>query len=162
MLYENPYEFYNPKRKKRHAKRNPTLNPLAMTRARQWFQGIELIEVAAGLGGLAAATMIPGVIVPTADTTWKKIAKVGLGAGCAAGAGLVAKSFGRDAAKAAVIGGLAGTCVQALGAFAGISIGGERKLLGPSRLPSRQGIGAAQVISPAYSRETEQVQIITP
>lgn len=82
--------------------------------SRQYLQGIGMTEALAAAGGLVIATVLPGMIVKTTDTTSAKWMKVGVAALAAVGAGMVGKAISPSAAKFAVVGGLAGVAVQAL------------------------------------------------
>ena len=51
----------NPRRRRRGYRRNPGALALPGT-MREWTQGIDLMDAGAAVGGLAMATMIPGMI----------------------------------------------------------------------------------------------------
>jgi len=171
MLIENPKRrgrrnlsyiapsYYNPSRKRRR-KRNTggsimRSNPLkALAIPREWSQGIDLTDAGAAVGGLAASTMLPGMLVRVADTTGQKLLKIGASLACALGAGYIAKNISPSAGKAAVTGGVAGTVVQALGMFTSIQIGE------PKRLSRR--IGEKVMVSPIMTRSDEEVSVIIP
>jgi len=150
----NPYGNYNPKRRKRRS--NPSRNPVSVKALKDWTQGVDMTDVVAGAGGLLVSTALPSaVIVPATGavlTTGQKWMKVGVAAGAALFAGYVAKvALSASAGRAAIIGGLAGTGVQAL-AVAGVEIGGVKQL-GPGRSvgrmqPGQRNIAAYQPISP--------------
>jgi len=144
---------YNPRRKRR-SRRNP-VGALALPgTVREWTQGVDLMDAAAAVGGLAASTMIPGMIVKTTVTTWDKILKLAISLGAAVGAGSVARSMvSPSAGRAAIIGGIAGTAAQAITMTTGIQIGGP-KALRPGRPQFRETIH----VSPA----AEEVQMIRP
>ena len=153
MLLENPY---NPRRRRR-ARRNPLANPFAATATlKEWTQGVDMMDAAGALGGLAAATMIPGMIIKDTSTTGKKVMKLVVALGCAIGAGAIGRSVSSPSVgKAAVIGGVAGTAAQALGLFTSIKVGDKLAL-------SSRRIGDTNVLSPRMTREGETVSIIQP
>jgi len=122
--------------------------------------GVKPIEVAAAVGGLAAATMIPGMFIKTTTTTTNKLLKVGLSFVVAVVVGGFAKGIvGYEAARAATFGGLAGAGAQTLGAFTSFKIGGGNVM---RSLPMGRGIAAADLVSPTRSREGENVSVINP
>jgi len=129
-----------------------------------WTHGFGVTDIAAAAGGLAAATMIPGMIIkPSAGAielnTMQKVLKVVIGVVAAFGAGAAAKSFLTEkAGQAAAAGGLAGVVAQAVGAFTPYSIG-RPALMAGSRV---RRFGEATTVSPAYTREGETVQLIQP
>ena len=167
LLEENPLggstmyfdEFGNPMRRKRARRRRNPLNSLAGVGAiRGWTQGVDLIDIAAGVGGMAAAAMIPGTVVKTAETGGQKFLKVIVAVGCALGAGFLAKTaISPSAGKAAIIGGLAGTGIQVIGMVTGLKLGSPVGLLSSGRR-----IGFQETISPSFTREGETVQLIQP
>ena len=126
-------------------------NQIARVIPREWTQGVDLMDAGAALGGLAASTMLPGMIVRTADTMGQKIWKLVVCLGATVGAGMVLRNVSPGAGKMAVAGGLAGTLSQALSMFTNVKIG----------QPGRS-IRTSTVVSPSYSREQETVQLITP
>ena len=157
----NPFGFdafgsmYNPRRKRKRARRNPVAKGLAMpSTIREWTQGVDLMDAGAAVGGLAAATMIPGIIVKDTTTMGGKILKLVISLGSAMGAGALGRAMiSPSAGKAAIIGGVAGTAAQALGMFTNVKIG-ERKML--------RRIGETTTISPGVTREEESVSLIQP
>lgn len=124
-------------------------NPIGAV-TKEWFGGLDMMDMGAALGGLAASTMLPGMIIKTADTTGQKLLKTGVALACAIGAGFVFRNVSPSAGKYAIAGGVAGALAQALGAFTGIQIGRPRS------------IRTSTIVSPAYSREQENVSLITP
>ena len=123
MLEENPWRS-NPRRKRR---RNMSRNPmkmLAMPKSlKSWSQGVDLTDAAAGGASLIVTGLVPGAIIKSTPTMFKKIMKLAVAVGVAMVAGTVAKgALGANAGKAAVIGGLAGVVTQAL-AIAGVKFG---------------------------------------
>jgi len=151
MLLENPY--YRNRRRKR---RNPMARGFALpSTMREWTQGVDLMDAGAAVGGLAAATMIPGMIVTSTATMGQKLWKLTVALGCAVGAGALGRAMiSPSAGKAAIIGGVAGTSAQALGMFTNIQIGQRGRLGG--------GLGSAVNVTPAHSRSEEVVQLIRP
>lgn len=142
MLIENPYyRSVTHRRKGGKVKSNPTT---AMTK--NLFQDVGLMEAGAALGGLAAATMVPGLVVKTADTTGQKLLKVIVSLGATAAAGYAFKQVNATAGKMAVAGGLAGTLTQALAMFTNIKIGGQ-----PARVSAPRTMGRiGQTIVPEF------------
>lgn len=152
VLIENPY--YRTRSRKRGGKRMK--NPLsAKTLKNEWFAGMDLVDVGAAAGGLVASSMIPSLFVKDAVTTWQKVGKIILALVSTAGAGFIARNISPSAGKAAVAGGIAGTVVQIIASFTSINLGFRQ--LNPGRR-----IGSSTVVSPAYTREQETVQLITP
>ena len=123
---------------------------------REWFAGMDLVDVGAAAGGLVLSSMIPSFIIKDAATPFQKFGKVMLALVSTAGAGFVFRNFSQSAGRAAVAGGLAGTVVQAIGSFTDLNIG-RNVLLGAGR-----SLRGANVVSPAASRAEETVQLITP
>jgi len=159
FLEENPFNSYyrNPKRRKR---RNTMKNPKMPKNVHQFFQGLDAMDAVSALAGFAGASMLPGLIVKTADTNGKKVGKLLLAAGSTGIVGAAAKSItgSMSGAQAAVAGGLAGTLAQAIGMFTSVTIG--NKALASGHATRR--IGTSTVVSPSYSREGETVNLITP
>ena len=120
LLIENP-------RRRRRRRRNPQggiMKGLGVKSiSREWFAGMDLMDMGAAVGGLAASTMIPGRIVTVAETTGQKIMKIAVAFACAAGAGFLARNISLTAGKYAVAGGVAGALSQTLGAFTNVDIG---------------------------------------
>lgn len=151
LLEENP-------RRKRSRRNPPSIMPKSLSGL---FQGVGIEEGAAAIGGLAAATMLPGYIVKleagaTELTTTQKLLKFGVALGAAGLAGMIGKSVSARMAQFAVAGGLAGAGAQAIGAFTDIKIGGQRGMRalppgGGFRRTPPSGIGRY----PAPSREPE-------
>ena len=128
MLMENPYDFgygSNP-RKKRKKSRNPKgiKGLTSATTWKEWTQGTDLVDIAAGVGGLYAASAFPPMVIKETVTTTQKLMSLGVSVLTAVAAGAAGKSFlSSDAGKAAVLGGLAGTAIRGLSMFAGIEMG---------------------------------------
>ena len=122
--FNNPITFYNPRRKRRK-RRNPMAKALAMPGTfKEWTQGVDLMDAGAAVGGLAASTMIPGMVIKTTDTGGQKFMKLLVSLGCAIGAGALGKAMiNVGAGKAAITGGIAGTAAQAIGMFTTFQIG---------------------------------------
>jgi len=148
MLIENPLGMNNPiyvapYRYRKHGKvirvpgyiknypgvRNPKggkkkmRNPKVPAVAKEWFQGADLTNVGSAIGGIAAATYIPPLLVTDTSTTGKKVLKFVACLGSAAGAGFVMRNISAQAGKYAVIGGLASAVIQGLAMFTGVQIG---------------------------------------
>jgi len=129
-----------------------------MSQFNRWTQGVSITDAAFGVGGLAAATMIPGMIVrpaagATALTMGQKWMKLGVAIATAILAGSIARGVSSEYGKATVVGGMAGAIVNGLGAFTPIQIGGSGNV---------RRIRSATDILPSNSRDTEQVQLIRP
>jgi len=115
------------------------------TTAKEWTQGVGIMEGVAGAGGLVAALMIPGMIVPTTDTLARKFGKGALSVACALGVGAAAKAFlSPTAGKAAVIGGIAGAVAQIMEMATGRSlIGGTGRMSGVRQVTQRNATVSA-------------------
>jgi len=124
--------------------------------------GVDAMDIVGAGAGLAASTILPTYIVKDTSTTSGKLMALGASAAMAIVAGFVAKSVGKQSglAKAAVLGGMAGTAITAVRMFAPtllpnpISMGG-RMLTAPRP-------AAAFPVSPAPQRESETVSLIQP
>lgn len=128
-------------------------NPLNVgTLQKEWLGGMDAMDMGAALGGLAASTMLPGMLIKDTSTTTKKLLKATVAFACAAGAGFVFRNLSANAGKMAIAGGVAGALAQTLGAFTSINIG----------TPGQRMLRGSTVVSPSYSREQESVQLITP
>lgn len=142
----------------RRYRRNPSLG-----RASKYFQGVDMTDIVCAVGGLAASSLLPPLIVKiptgTEPTTTQKILKILAAAGFALAAGYVAKQFiNPNAGKAAIFGGMAGTGGQAISAFTSYKVFPTRAVAGGGI----RRIGASSVIAPSYSRSDEQVSFIQP
>ncbi len=112
MDYYNPY-FDNPRRRKKSYRRNP-VSLGAITKKDTWM------DVVWGVGGFAAANMIPPLIVKTATTTTQKIMKLALSVGIAVVSGMLVHNFNKKdagASKAVMMGGLIGATASAVSTF---------------------------------------------
>ena len=160
MLLENPYG----RRHRRH-RRNPARALALPGTVREWTQGVDLMDAGCAVGGLAAATMLPAMLIkPSAGATeltmMQKFLKLAASIGAAFGAGAMGKAMiSPKAGKAAVIGGIAGAASQAIGMFTSFKIGDRRTLASP--YPGRR-IGSSTVVSPSTTRESETVSVIEP
>jgi len=163
LLETNPW-FGNPRkrRKSRKRRKNPVAkvtNPKVMgATMKEWTQGVDLMDMVAGAGGLVAASMLPAALIKT-DTTGMKVLKIALALGAAVGAGSLARSMiSASAGKSAVIGGLAGTGLQILATTTGVQLLGTQKMLAPAR----RRIGETTLVSPPPTRDAEIVSVIQP
>ena len=153
-LLENPY--YNPRR------RSHRRNPKGVTASvRQWSQGVTVTDAVAAASGLAAASIIPGMIVKssagtTVLTTTQKLLKLVVSAATAMAAGYIGKTVNPGVGKAAIIGGFAGTAAMALSSFT------SYKVLGTSMALPMGRFANAIPVSPTPSREGETVSLIQP
>ena len=121
-----------------------------------WMQGVDMTDAAAAGVGLAAATILPELIVKDTSKTSGKILKIVAALGSAVLAGMLLKKWNPGAGKAAVLGGMAGTVIQAVGAFTPLKIGG-----GALALPMGR-IGETSKVWQSPSREGETVNMIQP
>lgn len=110
-------------------------NPLAISKL---TGGVDAQDILGAVIGIFGASMLPGYIIKTTETTSQKLLKLLVAAGVTVGLGYVAKKAMPSAAKAVVIGGLAGTATQAIGMFTSFNIGraGIRQATRPI-LPTR-------------------------
>lgn len=128
LLYENPRRGG-----RRHSRRNPA-SAIALPKSLQRFIPASLSDIAAATGGLAASTMIPAMIVKDTSTVWKKLAKVGVSILSASLAAAIASRIMKGSAKAALLGGLAGTGGMTLAMFTKYQIGGgQRRMVSGTR-----------------------------
>ena len=110
--------------------------------AREWTQGVTIMDGVAGAGGLVATLMIPGMVVPVADTTTRKFGKGALSIGVALAVGAAAKAFlSPTSGKAAVIGGIAGAVAQIMEMVTGRSLIGG-KMSGVRSIQRKATVGA--------------------
>lgn len=126
-----------------------------------WTQGVGVMDAVAAAAGLAAATLIPPMIIKASTTTTEKLERVGISIASAIVVGIAAKSVfknNQSAAKAAVIGGLAGAAAQVLNMFAGVKITGNSSI---RSLPMGR-VGETSVVFPRSSRDGETVNMIQP
>lgn len=144
MLLENPGRRYKYNPRHRVSKRRNTMskrNPAGLGGlTKEWFGGMDIMEMGAALGGLAAATMIPGMIITTTTTTANKVMKAIASFVCAIGAGFIARNVSPGAGKAAMTGGIAGALAQTVGLFTTIKIGGPMQLNAPTFRPQMSQI----------------------
>ena len=137
-------------------------NPLSAIGIKSsWTQGVGLMEAAGAVAGLAGAAYIPGLVVKDTTTTTGKLLKVAAALGSTIVVGMALKRTAPAAAKAAVIGGMAGTVVQALGVFTSIKIPGfAGSSLGSGGYIRR--LGETTLVSPAGGRAEETITMIQP
>ena len=151
--HRNPFggETLNPRRA-----RNPIAGALGGL-----TQGVDVMDGVAAVAGLAAATMLPGVIIKS--PTGNKFLKVAIAFGAAFGVSMLMRKFvSSKAGNAAIMGGIAGAGVQLLNTVRPGTIGGELGS-GPVRFIGAGGrIGDARLVSPSMSREGENVSLIQP
>ena len=126
-------------------------NPFAMNQtAKEWSQGVGIMDAVAALAGLYMVHVIPSMIVKTTDTVTNKAFKLAADIAVAVGAGALGKAtVGATFGKAAVLGGLAGAAADGLGMFAKFT-------------PLARKIGETTLISPPANREGETVSVIEP
>jgi len=164
MLLENPalsgaawHKAHGKKRGRKRGSSGTSLAGVKLPSMKDPLMGIKPIEIIAAVGGLAAATMVPSMLVKDTSTTTKKILKVASSFIIAVAVGGIAKGFiGSEAARAATFGGIAGAGAQTLGTFTTFKIGG-----GNIGLPVGR-ISTSELVSPSRNREGENVAIIQP
>ena len=108
----------------------------------EWLGGLNVMDMGAAAGGLIASSILPGALIKDPMTTGSKILKIALAFGAAIGAGFIFRNISPSAGKAAIAGGIAGTVVQAIGAFTNWQIGGHSS--SPRYLPSPRGRGLGE------------------
>ena len=135
--YIAPYDYYKPSIrqtvsvpgyvKRLPGERNPKGGTMKKSLAgaipREWTQGVDLMDVGSAVAGLAAAGIIPGMVVTTTATGMQKFLKILTSVGVAFAAGFVFRNVSSSAGKAAVLGGLAGAATQAIGTYTNVQIG---------------------------------------
>ena len=121
LLMENPW-YGNPRSKRRGRRRSNPAMSIAKVQS-QWLQGVDMVDAAAAAGGLALSAYLPGAVIKESTTMTNKFLRLIVGIGAAVGAGFVARNISSGAGKAAIIGGIAGTVVQAMTMFTGAKIG---------------------------------------
>lgn len=158
-MLDNPW-YGNPRRRRRRSRRNP--GALAMPKGVQDLtQGVGAQEILGGGLGLVGAAAIPRMVIAPgkadsgeALTMQEKLMRVGIGVLATLGVGFVAQNVaGKGAAKAAVIGGLAGVAVTAVNTFTPMKLG----------TPGNQGaIGGRVSMSPVARTVSRGVGTQTP
>jgi hypothetical protein len=170
VLLENPIrrsgryvdQFGNPVRvASKPRRRNPKM--ARMFGLQRYMAGVRGNDIVAGGVGLAAATMLPNVFLKTEPVTnMDKAIKVGVSALSAMAAGyFMGAVAGKAMAKPAVIGGLAGTAVNTVNMIRPGTIGASRRISAARALPVGR-VSDARTVSPAMSREGEDVVLIRP
>jgi hypothetical protein len=151
MAYSDLLLYSNPTKKRKTTKKTSLKIP-GVSGVKSWLQGIDLIDAAAATAGLAAATLLPGLVMKNAPTTpIAKAGKLALAVAAAGLAGMVFKGVNTSAGKAAVIGGLAGTASQALAMFTSIKIGAPAGRVGlPSPIAASR-VGSSFPAPPAQN-----------
>ena len=160
MLLENPYRRRNVMARRKSRRGGGALAMPAV--AREWFGGMDFMDMGSALGGLAAATMIPGMLVPTAATTMQKLMKVAASFGSAIAAGFVFRNVSANAGKYAIAGGIAGALAQTIGMFTTIKIGqpmGQAMLRSPAAPAQMRRISESRAMP--YAGEDASVQVST-
>lgn len=159
MSYNDLLLYENPRRRAHRKHRNPAT---IKAQANKWMQGAGVMDVAAGVAGMAAAFMVPPYVIKstTALTTSQKWQKVGVSAVAALGAGYLIKMASPGSGKAAVIGGAAGVVAQALATFGYATIapsgGGAHAPIAGARPAS---IAPGRYPAPAFSTEFNGVRL---
>jgi len=163
LLEQNPMRWYGtPRRRKKSRGRRSTMrrNPSAMAipLVGQFMpRGIKLMDMVAAAGGLAAVSILPGMIVKDQATGGQKLLKLGVAFGSAIVAGFAANTISKGSANSAVLGGLAGVGLQVLNLIRpGTAIAGGR------RVPVGRRIGASDIISEPFTREGERIGVLQP
>ena len=120
--------------------------------------GVGLMDAGMGLAGVAVATWLPGQVVKTVTTTGQKFLSAGASLVAAIAVGYAAKSVvSTEAAKAAVIGGMAGFAAHTITLFSGRALFG-----GGSGHSTIRRIGESSIVSNSISRDGERVSVIQP
>lgn len=133
LLYENPNEnpTENPKRRRRRRRRNVAgVAGMRLPKTMRQYVDVNVAEIVAATGGLAAATMIPATFIKDTSTNLRKLSKLGVSLLAAAGAAAVAEAFAKRSGRAALFGGIAGTGVMSLAMFTNITIGQPQLITG--------------------------------
>ena len=158
LLEENPWGTRAKRRKKQ---RNP---PGAMAQVSKLTAGIDLAEIASGVGGYALTAYLPAQLIkPSAGkttlSTGQQFMRVGIAAGAALLIGWLGTQFlGSKRARGAAFGGMVGAGVLAINTIRPTTIGeGD---LGES--VSLRRIGDARLVSPPTNRSEERVSGIYP
>ena len=164
LLESNPWgnPWYGQPR--RHAKaarkgqRGRTRNPVtALGRTfglQNAAQGVGGEEVLGAVGGFAATSLIPPMIIKDAGTQGGKLMRIGAGVLVTVLVGMAAKSVSPKAARAAIVGGFAGVAIQAIQAFTPLKVMGQ---LGSGYRP-----GAAEIVNFPRDEQSETVNVIQP
>ena len=124
----------------------------------KYTQGADLMDIAAGVAGIAGATFIPNLIVKDTTTTSGKLFKLAACVGSTIVVGMAVKKMSPGAGKSAVIGGLVGTAAQALSMFTSYKIPG----LGLGAGGPVRRLGETTLVSPRFGRDSETVNMIQP
>ena len=101
---------------------------------KEWFGGLNVMDMVGALGGLTMATMLPSALVKDATTNNQKIGKVLLAFGGAVAAGFIFRNLSPTAGKYAVAGGVAGALTQTINVLRPGTIGRNSVMLPHSRL----------------------------
>lgn len=163
LMQENPYnpwvKRHYRRSSRRRSRRNPisAMNPLSVAKVQSFYKGVTMKDALFGTVGLAGASLVPGMVIPNATTTTRKLARTVLAFFTAGVLGLAAESVGdKMNGRAAVIGGMAGAIAHTANLWAGIKFAGRTGISGSRR------VGAARIVSPSFRRESETVSLITP
>lgn len=115
----------------------------------KYTAGVDTMDIVGGAVGLAGATLLPKYIYK-GSSKWVNVA---IAAAVTLGLGYAAKKFMPSAAKAVVIGGLAGTASQAIFNLTGTSIGQARSYTAlPARnYPNANATSISQTTKPEFS-----------
>lgn len=160
MMMENPYGFsiYNPKRRKNKMAKSRALAIPGERQLKRYTMGVGIMDAGMGLAGVAGATMLPGYVVKDTSTNTNKLLSSGASLLSAVAIGAAAKAVvNAEAAKAAVIGGLAGFVAHTILLFSGKSLIGG--VVGRNTV---RRIGESTVVSNSISRDGERVSVIQP
>ena len=163
LLESNPWGnpwYDQPRRHSRAARRGwrgRTRNPVtALGRSfglQNAAQGVGGEEVLGAVGGFAASSLIPPMIVRDAGTQGGKLMRIAAGVVATVLVGMAARSVSPKAARAAIVGGFAGTAIQAIQAFTPLKVMGS---LGSGRM------GAAEIVNFPRDEQSETVSVIQP
>ena len=121
-------------------------------------QGVGGEEVLGAVGGFAASSLIPPMIVKDAVTQGGKLMRLGAGVLVTVLVGMAAKSVSPKAARAAIVGGFAGTAIQAIQAFTPLKVMGQLS----SGTGGGYRPGVAEIVRFPKDEQSETVNVIQP
>lgn len=168
LLEENPilgYPLFNPRGYRTRGKSQKRRNPVAGKKIlgvvpAEYTQRVDATQILAAVGGFWVSAWGSQQLVATTTTMTQKLTKLGAGVGLALVAGMAGKTMNKDAATAAVLGGLANVTIQGLEMFTDISIGkpSVKKLLPPGggRPPAS---GVSRWPASTYQHEFDNVRL---
>lgn len=165
LLYENPMYSYpgmmppemNPRKKKKR-RRNPNYFKGMRVASKQMFGGLDIMEILGAVGGFALCAMVPGYIIKTTETNWKKAGKMALSVGFAVASKAALQSIHAGVAKAAMYGGIAGAGALAMKIWSPSTQIINAPARGRLNAPARpvQHIGPIASTPPSMGRSTNE------